>query len=570
MCTIRANQNKKAFSKSQSRETLFDMNRLLLLFFICSSFAQASLTTFPRALETLPIQEGGRRKPYFVFAEETVRSLSGKTAVVLDGRKEEALELITSFWLEPEKKYSQQPLIFVSSLSLKKELGFNPQQTLFSYEVLVHHPALHQLIEEAVEARRSDPRKRLQGLLKEASDVGMRLSLFEELRNSSIFRIIPNPDPVGGRWATLSEWEEVDHSDNLAMAKNAFALMQQGWANSNETMFSQGVAQLREALATLNAPNPILAWKLQLEVLLQKTHPFRWAWIFYALAGMLLLFFQKKSFSYRLGWFFAGSGFFIQAMGLLSRVLIADRPPVTNMYESIIWVAFGTVLFALLFETIYHAGVFLLGAIPVALVSLILADSQPMILDPSIHPLTPVLRDNFWLTIHVLTITLSYAAFALSLGVAHIALIRIILNKKVAALLYNYLYRTLQVGVLLLATGTILGGVWANYSWGRFWDWDPKETWALIALLGYLFLLHGRIAGRWGGFGLAIGSVLAFLSVLMAWYGVNFVLGAGLHSYGFGTGGFPIVLGFIGLELAVLGAAMMAHRKGNVAYKQHQ
>jgi ABC-type transport system involved in cytochrome c biogenesis permease subunit len=227
------------------------------------------------------------------------------------------------------------------------------------------------------------------------------------------------------------------------------------------------------------------------------------------------------------------------------------------MYESVIWVAFGTILFALIFEAIYRAGFFLLGAIPVAVASLILADSQPMILDRSIHPLTPVLRDNFWLSTHVLTITLSYAAFALSLGVAHVALARIIAGYKPSASLYNYLYKTLQVGVLLLATGTILGGVWANYSWGRFWDWDPKETWALTALLGYLFLLHGRLSGLWGGFGLAVGAVIAFQSVLMAWYGVNFVLGAGLHSYGFGTGGLPVVATFVGLEITFVIVAFL-------------
>ena len=92
--------------------------------------------------------------------------------------------------------------------------------------------------------------------------------------------------------------------------------------------------------------------------------------------------------------------------------------------------------------------------------------------------------------------------------------------------------------------------MWANYSWGRFWDWDPKETWALITLLGYLIVLHGRIAGKWAGFGMAVGSVLAFQGVLMAWYGVNFVLGVGLHSYGFGTGGFGWALLFVATEIA--------------------
>jgi hypothetical protein len=90
---------------------------------------------------------------------------------------------------------------------------------------------------------------------------------------------------------------------------------------------------------------------------------------------------------------------------------------------------------------------------------------------------------------------------------------------------------------VLVATGTILGGVWADSSWGRFWGWDPKEVWALITLLVYLVPLHGRFAGWVGTFGLLVSAVVCFGSVLMAWYGVNFVLGVGLHSYGFSAGG---------------------------------
>jgi ABC-type transport system involved in cytochrome c biogenesis permease subunit len=224
------------------------------------------------------------------------------------------------------------------------------------------------------------------------------------------------------------------------------------------------------------------------------------------------------------------------------------------------WVAFGTIFFALVFEAIYKSRYFLLAAVPVAVASLILADTQPVILDRSITPLVPVLADNFWLTTHVLTITLSYAAFALALGVGHIVLGQSILGKKSSPALHNYLYRTLQIGVLLLAIGTILGGVWANYSWGRFWDWDPKETWALIALLAYLFLLHGRIAGTWGGFGMAVGAIIAFQCVIMAWYGVNFVLGVGLHSYGFGSGGLPGAVAFVLVELAFVALAVVLRR----------
>ena len=103
--------------------------------------------------------------------------------------------------------------------------------------------------------------------------------------------------------------------------------------------------------------------------------------------------------------------------------------------------------------------------------------------------------------------------------------------------LANYIYRTMQVGVLLIAAGTILGGIWADYSWGRFWGWDPKEVWALITLLVYLVPLHGRFAGWVNTFTLTAASVVCFSSVVMAWYGVNFVLGVGLHSYGFSKAG---------------------------------
>ena len=544
---------------------------LLLGIFLFLSSSHASLSKIPTAFEELPIQESGRRKPYLVFAEETLRTLSGRTSLMVDGKKTSALELITSLWLEPERPWATETFLLVSYGPLKKTLGLPLQQKLFSYETLRHNSGLLTLIDQAGKARRADPSHRLEGLLKEAADVGMRMALFEEMQDGSLFRIVPSAQP-GARWNTLAEWEQGASSEKHQQAQWAFSLLQQGWIQGNSADFVRGLTELQTLFQNLD-PQPLPHWKLQLEVLYQKFHPFRWAWILYALAGMLFFFspslekkeLKTKSLPQRAAWFCTGSGFLFQTLGLLARILIAGRPPVTNMYEVVIWVSFGTVFFALLFEAIWHGRVFVLGAIPIAVVSLILADSQPMVLNPSINPLVPVLRDNFWLTIHVLTITLSYAAFALALGIAHLILIRLLFKHQPLPILYTYLYRTLQVGVLLLAVGTILGGVWANYSWGRFWDWDPKETWALITLLIYLFLLHGRIAGRWGGFGLTIGSILAFLSVLMACYGVNFVLGTGLHSYGFSTGGFPYVLGFVGFELVLVAMAVCRRSRVNLA-----
>jgi hypothetical protein len=126
--------------------------------------------------------------------------------------------------------------------------------------------------------------------------------------------------------------------------------------------------------------------------------------------------------------------------------------------------------------------------------------------------------------------------------------------------LSDFVYRTLQVGTLLGIAGTLLGGWWASYSWGRFWGWDAKETSIFVALMFYLAILHGRMIGWLRDFGTAVAAVLGFLGVLWAWYGVNFVLGVGLHSYGFGSGGYTYVGGFVAFELLVVGAAVLRQR----------
>jgi len=236
---------------------------------------------------------------------------------------------------------------------------------------------------------------------------------------------------------------------------------------------------------------------------------------------------------------------------------------VTNMYESIIWVSFAVSFFGMIFFARYRTLVYLLAALPASLLALILVHQMPIAMPSSIDPLVPVLRDNFWLTIHVLTITLSYAAFLLACAFGHVLLFLYVLRPattRTDSTMHFWLYRIIQLGVLLLAAGTILGGVWANYSWGRFWGWDPKETLALIALLCYITTLHGRLAGWWTQFGLVVASVVCFLAVLMAWYGVNFVLGKGLHSYGFGIGGETYVATFVILDLLFVAFAIWRYR----------
>jgi cytochrome c-type biogenesis protein CcsB len=335
--------------------------------------------------------------------------------------------------------------------------------------------------------------------------------------------------------------------------------------------FSAAARQLRENLRALNPSIYPQDRQLGLEYFYNHFEAFYRAIWCYSIALVILItaHLRKRGRALRnVGVGVALLGLAFQGAGSVMRCMIAGRPPVTNMYESIIWVSFAVSLFGMIFFARYRTPVYLLAALPVTLIALLLVHQMPIAMPSSIDPLVPVLRDNFWLTIHVLTITLSYAAFALAMGFGHILLWRYARNPAAAnadAPMHFWLYRVLQLGVLLLAAGTILGGVWANYSWGRFWGWDPKETWALIALLCYILTLHGRLAGWWGEFGLVVASVVCFLAVLMAWYGVNFVLGKGLHSYGFGIGGETYVVTFVFLDLLFVGFAIWRHRKSRRA-----
>jgi cytochrome c biogenesis factor len=129
-----------------------------------------------------------------------------------------------------------------------------------------------------------------------------------------------------------------------------------------------------------------------------------------------------------------------------------------------------------------------------------------------------------------------------------------------ASALSKALYRTLQIGVLFLAAGIIFGAVWANESWGRYWGWDPKETWSLITLFVYLAIIHARFAGWLGHFGLAASAVLGFLAVIMTYYGVNFILAAGLHSYGFSEGGQIYAALYTVIQIGIVVGAYLGYR----------
>ncbi len=503
------------------------------------------------------------------FAKEALIRITGRSTYTdKSGKRWQPNDFVLSALLET-RDWKNEPMVLISSGQLKEQLGLDKTQRRFSFTQLAGSTELQRLANEAQAAKRAE--KPLDRVQQEALSVSDRLTLLTRLMDGSTLVIVPAPTNDTAPWVDPSGWSRYYSETQFAPVQPQLQALATTYVNGDGFNFSRAANQLRENVRALSPSIYPQERQLRLEYFYNHFEAFYRAIWCYGIALVILIAAQLRRRGRALqniGVAIALLGLAFQATGIVLRCVIAGRPPVTNMYESIIWVSFAVSLFGMIFFARYHARVYLLAALPVTLIALLLVHQMPIAMPSSIDPLVPVLRDNFWLTVHVLTITLSYAAFALAMGFGHILLWRYARDPAAAradAPMHFWLYRVLQLGVLLLAAGTILGGVWANYSWGRFWGWDPKETWALIALLCYILALHGRLAGWWTQFGLTVASVVCFLAVLMAWYGVNFVLGKGLHSYGFGIGGETYVATFIVLDLLFVAFAIWRYRSSKSA-----
>jgi cytochrome c-type biogenesis protein CcsB len=513
----------------------------------------------------LAIQDGGRRKPVDTFARETLIRITGRSTYTdKTGRAWQPNDFVLSALIETHD-WKNEPMVLISSGQLIEQFGLDKTQRRFSFAQLTGSTELQRLVTEAQALKRAEkPPTRVQ---QEALSVRDRLTLLAHVMDGSALLIVPSPTSETDQWTDPSGWSKYYSNVQVTPIQGQLQTVASSYVQGDGFNLNRAANQLRENLRALSPSIYPSDQQLRLEYFYNHFQAFYRAIWCYGIALVILIAAHLRNRGRALqniGVAVAILGFAFQASGIVMRCMIAERPPVTNMYESIIWVSFAVSFFGMIFFARYRAPVYLLAALPVTLIALLLVHQMPIAMPSSIDPLVPVLRDNFWLTVHVLTITLSYAAFALAMGFGHILLWRYARNPAAArgdAPMHFWLYRVIQLGVLLLATGTILGGVWANYSWGRFWGWDPKETWALIALLCYILALHGRLAGWWTQFGLAVASVVCFLAVLMAWYGVNFVLGKGLHSYGFGIGGETYVAIFVVLDLLFVAFAILRYRR---------
>jgi cytochrome c-type biogenesis protein CcsB len=511
-------------------------------------------------VRTIAVQDGGRIKPLDTFARETARRVGGARAFGAESmQSKEPVEWLLAMMSDPEH-WKGVPMIRVAQADLRVSVGLPEGRDRFSFDELVANQRFLAAIDRLQARFENGANPRLEPVEEALSSLYGTLNLLAGIFTTEGVKLVPPAANHANHWHSLADAETTPRVRLLGAA-----LLAAHQAGEREGIASAGGALARRLAESAPDAYPT-AGQLAREVHYNRLKPFRLAWFLYIFGAALALARLAMRRSPSWGLVVIGVGWLLHTYGLALRTVIAERAPVTNMYESVVFVAWGAVLLALVFEWTQRVGYAAPSAAVLAVAALVTADSVP-IMDGAISPLVPVLRDNFWLTTHVLTISLGYAALLLGAGLAHVSLALWLLapDKARASRLPALLYRSLQAGTLLLAAGTLLGGIWASYSWGRFWGWDPKETWALIALLGYLSLLHARSAGVIRELGMAVGSILSFLLVLMAWYGVNFILGTGLHSYGFGSGGYGYAAGFAAVELAFVAFILVIAQRRRVA-----
>ena len=495
-------------------------------------------------LERLPVQDAGRLKPFMTFADETLQLIYGKKTFA--GKA--ATEIVFTWLLIPEH-WEETPFIEVRNKGLVEALEVSGDQRYFSPRELISNPRVPLVIQELQSMRQRQ--EKLNPYYSAVQRLESQIGLYQAVRSGKALRFLPASS--GEAWVAVPDMVGEPRDAFLNISREFVAAITAASKDSKPVAtpgLESAVDNFVTKAAAVSPGHYADLTKISVERTFNHVHPFLWAWIAY-LIGLILLFTENAVPGpglNRASWGFLILGLGLHGLGMATRIYLAGRPPVSNMYETVVWVPFGCVLFGMILARTQRTKLLLGCASAVAIFCLILTDLAPAVLDASLQPLEPVLRSTFWLSTHVLIITISYAAFFLAFAIGDVVLYFYLRGEerfaKQIAVATQSIYRALQIGVVLLAFGIILGGIWADYSWGRFWGWDPKETWALIALLGYVALLHGRLVGWVRNFQLAVGAVVAFLLVIMAWYGVNMVLGAGLHTYGFGAGGIEYVLAF--------------------------
>ena len=557
--------NKSRFSYLKKTISVLNTKRscLLLLFLIVfsrSSLGGGHAEIYQSKIEPQPIEidlarkfgslmiqdENGRMKPLNTYGSELIRKVSKQSYF----KQFNSDQIIFSFIQFPENwldikliKLKRGNDSIRSILDLPRDQKFASLNDFYTQEKKLKLPL--ELVKKA--SKGFNPTKFEKDILRAFEDQ----YLLGKALNGDVLRLFPIPYDSLNKWVSYHEFlnNKLRYADEefLSLTRKIFEEKK----NDPKTV-TRFINELKEIQYEYGKDILPARAKVEFEILYNKVYVFQRIFIVNLITGLLLLllsilkiFWNNKrinAISQLIRWIIYVSFIFF-LLGLVSRWYISGHAPWSDAYESIVYVAFVSMFFGIVFGK--RSSLTLAATCFVS--SMILMVAHWNFIDPAISNLLPVL-DSYWLMIHVSIIVASYGPFTLSMAIGLLTLIiSLFVNSKTLKDIKPIILElsiinemSMTIGLVMLSVGNFLGAIWANESWGRYWAWDPKETWALISILIYAFILHMRlIPGLKSKLIFTIASVVSYGSIMMTYFGVNFYL-SGLHSYASANKNFAI------------------------------
>jgi ABC-type transport system involved in cytochrome c biogenesis permease subunit len=555
------------------------------------------LDTFAR----LPVLEGGRVKPIDSVARNSLLMIRGKQTIQYqEGDAKRTVgpdEWLLDVLFRPDRA-DAQPLFVIDDPEVLGLIGIRQSANrYYAFDRLKPHLAEIQrqyVLAEPIEAK---VRSRFQaavvnlferlwlydqlkntmqlegsaGLLVEVAAVGSPGAAGRQAALTQTARFKPLP-PTRGQppegWTSTGEALRAAGRGDLHPALAPWGRLGLAWAVGDAAAFGTALGQLSAVSASERPEAVSLAGH---ELVFNRAQPFYMGMVFYVLA-MLAVFASWLGFARSgPGWpqtlrttafWLLLVGALVHTAGLISRIILQGRPPVTNLYSSAVFVGWGAVLLGIVLERMYRRGFATAVAAASGFASLLVAHHLTGDGD-TMEMMRAVLDSNFWLGTHVVTITIGYAGTFLAGAIAIFWTLRRHLAPRLepdtGKVLSGMVYGVVAFALFFSFLGTVLGGIWADQSWGRFWGWDPKENGALLIVLWNAIILHAR----WGGYarerGIMAMAIFGNVITSLSWFGVN-MLGVGLHSYGFMDKAFVALAAFCGSQLVLMGLALLPRR----------
>ena len=540
----------------------------------------------------------GRFEPVHSLAYDVMHKISRKDEFNIDGRgKMNAMQILIDMLIFPDF-WKEQKIIYVREKSVQDVIGINSKNASFlDFFTSNNEYKLQKYVDEAFRKKQSEQNS----FDKEIIKVDERMNIFAMTINGSMLKIFPDQTATNNKWISVDDKGASMPltgsisiiNEDLQLAAfdyrnimTAYITAVSNGINTGDYTKSDKIISYISSVQRSSAGPELLASdaKINTEILYNKLQIFIVLRNFYALLSVVLLLLafidklqvkKNKAITWSLNVSIGllGLGFVYHTFGLVLRWYLTGHAPWSNGYESLLLVAWGGLLAG--FSFVRYSKITLAATALLAFFMLMTASHSSY--DPQLTNLQPVLK-SYWLIIHVATLTISYGFLGLGffLGLMNLT-INLFKTKRNKGLLdpiiteLTYINEmNLTVGIVLATIGTFLGGVWANESWGRYWGWDAKETWALVIVIAYTLVLHIRFIPKMSSaYAFNVASVLGFGSVIMTFVGVNYYLSKGMHSYGAGdTPVFP--LWAWGIILSILALIVASGLKQNSLNKNQK